>query len=72
MKMLKQNVMDTSPSALAGFRREAAILQNLRHPNVISFFAAQLDAQPVRYLAIYCSPGPVCRHKVFAYCICLC
>ena len=47
VKLLKEEVVQTSPSALANFQREAKLLQDLRHPNVIEFFGSCLDLQPV-------------------------
>ena len=47
VKLLKEEVVQTSPSALAKFQREAKLLQDLRHPNVIGFFGSCLDVQPV-------------------------
>ena len=40
--------MQAPAFALARFQREAMLLQNLRHPNVIEFFGSSLDVQPVR------------------------
>ena len=53
VKLLKEDIVQTSPSALANFQREAKLLQDLRHPNVIGFFGSCLEAQPV-WLPISC------------------
>ena len=47
VKLLKEEVVQTSPSALVNFQREAQLLQNLRHPNVIGFYGSCLELQPV-------------------------
>ena len=47
VKLLKDDIVQTSPSALANFQREAKLLQELRHPNVIGFFGSCLEVQPV-------------------------
>ena len=64
--------MQASPSALANFQREAKLLQDLRHPNVIEFFGSCLDLQPVwlpaaepLHLFVYCiDPSQSCARFV--------
>ena len=53
VKVLKEEVVQTSPSALANFQREAKLLQDLGHPNVVGFFGSCLEAQPVWFPARY-------------------
>ena len=47
VKLLKEEVVQKSPSALANFQREAKLLQDLRHPHVIDFYGSSLEVQPV-------------------------
>ena len=59
VKMLKEEVVETSPSALASFKREASLLESLRHPNIISFYGSCLDTKPVRFFTSACTCSEV-------------
>ena len=48
VKVLRETSLQRSNTgALDEFRQEAAILQSLRHPNILMFYGACFDCQPV-------------------------
>ena len=48
VKVLKQTSLQRSnTAALNDFRQEADMLQRLRHPNILNFYGACFDCQPV-------------------------
>ena len=59
MKVLKEEVIETSPSALGSFKREASLLESLRHPNIISFYGSCLDTKSVRSFSSACTCSKV-------------
>ena len=72
VKVLKAEIVQASPSALANFQREAKLLQDLRHPNVIEFFGSCLEVQPVwvpasellQLFTYFSDPSPFCARSV--------
>lgn len=48
VKVLKQTSLQRSnTAALIEFQQEADMLQRLRHPNILNFYGACFDCQPV-------------------------
>ena len=49
IKVLREECMQhASSAALADFRREAELLQSMRHPFILNFLGACFDCKPVR------------------------
>ena len=49
VKVLREEcTQHASSAALADFRREAELLQSMRHPYILNFLGACFDGKPVR------------------------
>lgn len=49
--------LSTQPQIVAAFREELALLQKLRHPNIVQFLGAVTQSTPMRIVLEYCEGG---------------
>lgn len=49
--------LSNQPQIVAGFREELALLQKLRHPNIVQFLGAVTQSTPMRIILEYCAGG---------------
>ncbi|MCO5592412.1 hypothetical protein L7F22_046415 [Adiantum nelumboides] len=49
--------LSNQPQIVAGFRAELALLQKLRHPNIVQFLGAVTQSTPMRIILEYCAGG---------------
>ncbi|KAI5078236.1 hypothetical protein GOP47_0005907 [Adiantum capillus-veneris] len=49
--------LSNQPQIVAGFRAELALLQKLRHPNIVQFLGAVTQSTPMRIILEYCVGG---------------
>ena len=61
VKVLREEcTQHASSAALADFRREAELLQCMRHPYILNFLGACFDCKPVRHVALMAIIKSIC------------
>ena len=60
IKLLKPDVMDAAPELLERFQREAVLLQQLNHPNIVRLLGA-VEEDDLHYLIMEYMPGGTLR-----------
>ena len=56
VKVLHERCIEhADPAALDGLRKEAEMLQNLHHPNILNFYGACFEGQQVRCALLKCN-----------------